>query len=63
MRVVVVVFPSLPVTAMILQGQTWKKISISEVSTLPFSWAATKGGMSGRMPGERKITSWSRSSR
>ena len=31
MIVVVVVFPSLPVTAMVLQGQTWKKTSISEV--------------------------------
>ena len=56
-RVVVVVFPSLPVTAMILQGQTWKKTSISEVSTLPFSMAARKGGISGRIPGERKIIS------
>ena len=35
--VVVVVFPSEPVTAKISQGQTWKNDSISEVITLPCS--------------------------
>ena len=35
MMVVVVVLPSEPVTAMVLQGQTWKNTSISEVMTAP----------------------------
>ena len=57
MMVVVVVLPSLPVTAMVLQGQTWKNTSISEVMTLPRSFAAISSGTSGRRPGVRKITS------
>ena len=63
MIVVVVVFPSLPVTAMVLQGQTWKKTSISEVMVLPRSRATSNWGTSGRRPGVRKITSWSSPSR
>ena len=55
--VVVVVLPSLPVTAMILQGQTRKKTSISEVISAPRSRAASNAGTSGRRPGVRKITS------
>ena len=59
MIVVVVVLPSLPVTAMVWQGQTWKKTSISEVTTLPLAWASSSSETSGRRPGVRKITSWS----
>ena len=57
MMVVVVVFPSLPVTPIIWQGQTAKKASISEVRTAPRSCAARSCGTSGRRPGVRKITS------
>ena len=63
MMVVVVVLPSEPVTAMVLQGQTWKNTSISEVMTAPLALACAKAGMSGRMPGERKMTSWVRLSK
>ena len=45
--VVVVVFPSEPVTAMILHGQTAKNASISEVSTAPLSFAAASSGVNG----------------
>ena len=55
--VVVVVFPSLPVTAMMGQGHTSKKTSISEVITLPLALAASR--YLGCSPGVRKITSWS----
>ena len=55
--VVVVVLPSLPVTAMMEQGQTSKNTSISEVTTPPRARQASRAGTSGRMPGERKITS------
>ena len=57
MIVVVVVLPSLPVTAILRQGQTRKNASISEVSSLPRSTAARSSGRSGRIPGVRKITS------
>ena len=57
----VVVFPSLPVMAIIWQGQTSKKASISEVRTLPRATAAASSGASGRRPGVRKITSSVRS--
>ena len=63
MMVVVVVFPSLPVTARMGQGQTSKKTSISLVSVLPRSTAALSSGRSGRIPGVRKITSSVRSFR
>ena len=42
MMVVVVVFPSLPVTARMGQGQTSKKTSISEVITLPRAAASAR---------------------
>ena len=63
MSVVVVVFPSEPVTAKISQGHTEKNASISEVMTLPCSRSFTSAGFSGCMPGVRKTTSavrWSR---
>ena len=63
MMVVVVVFPSDPVTAAIRHGQTWKNASISEVTKAPLSLAAVSSGLKGCMPGVRKITSSSRSSR
>ena len=49
--------PSLPVTAIFVQGQTSKKTSISLVRRLPLSTAAVSSGRSGRIPGVRKITS------
>lgn len=51
--VVVVVFPSLPVTAVIGQGQSAKNSSISVVTCVPFARAATNSGRSGRTAGER----------
>ena len=57
MMVVVVVFPSDPVTARSVQGQTSKNTSISEVISLPRALAASNSGTSGRRPGVRKITS------
>ena len=63
MIVVVVVFPSEPVTAMIGQGHTAKKASISEVSTAPRSFASASCGVKGCRPGVRKITSSLKSSR
>ena len=59
--VVVVVLPSLPVTAQMGQGQTSKNASISLVRTAPRSTAARSSGRSGRIPGVRKITSSRRS--
>ena len=61
MIVVVVVFPSLPVTARIGQGQTSKNTSISEVTALPRPLASSR--YRGCRPGVRKTTSWSRPSR
>ena len=61
MMVVVVVFPSLPVTPRMGQGQTWKNTSISEVTTLPQALASSR--KRGCRPGVRKITSWSSPSR
>ena len=61
--VVVVVFPSEPVTAIIGHGQTSKNTSISLVSTAPLSTQAAISGTSGRRPGVRKITSASKSFR
>ena len=63
MMVVVVVLPSEPVTAIISQGQTSKKTSISLVRALPRATAAASSGTSGRRPGVRKITSSVRSFR
>ncbi len=63
MMVVVVVLPSLPVTAMMGQGQTSKNASISLVSLLPLPMASVSSGRSGRIPGVRKITSSVRSFR
>ena len=51
---VVVVLPSLPVTPMIVHGQTSKKISISDVTMLPRAFASSSAGTSGRRPGVRK---------
>ena len=45
--VVVVVFPSEPVTATILHGQTAKNASISEVSTAPLFFAPASSGVNG----------------
>ena len=61
MIVEVVVLPSLPVMAIIWQGQTSKKASISEVRTLPLATAAAISGTSGRRPGVRKMMSSVRS--
>ena len=58
-RVVVVVFPSEPVTARMGQGQRAKNASISLVSTAP----SFRGMRSGRRPGVRKTTSSVNSSR
>ena len=55
--VVVVVFPSLPVTAKVLALVYFKKLSISDVSIAPFESADNISGISGRIPGERKIIS------
>ena len=63
MMLVVVVLPSLPVTPMIVHGQTSKNISISDVTMLPRAFAPSSAGTSGRMPGVRKTTSARRSSR
>ncbi len=41
-------------------GADLEKASISEVMTLPLARAASSSGASGRRPGVRKITSWSR---
>ena len=57
MTVVVVVLPSLPVTAITGQGHTSKKTSISEVSLAPCSTAASRPGWSGRRLGVRNTTS------
>ena len=54
---VVVVFPSLPVTPMIRQGHSRKNSSISEVRQLPLFTASTSSGVLGLRPGVRKITS------
>ncbi len=43
--VVVVVFPSLPVTAKILQGHKSKKVSISEVTAAPRARASFNSGI------------------
>ena len=61
--VVVVVFPSLPVTAISVQGATRKNTSISEVMTLPRWAAASSSGTSGRRPGVRKMMSCVKSRR
>ena len=52
-RVVVVVFPSEPVTAMRLQGQTSKNTSISEVTWAPRCRRASMAGLLGCIPGVR----------
>ena len=60
-RVVVVVLPSLPVTAYILQGQSLKKSSISLVTAWPCLRAASSSGRWKGIPGVRKIISSLRS--
>ena len=62
-RVVVVVLPSEPVTAMMRQGQTSKNASISLVSSAPFSRSRRSAGISGCIPGVRKTISACTSSR
>ena len=62
-RVVVVVLPSEPVTAMMGQGHTRKKASISEVICAPASRRAASSGRFGCRPGVRKTTSPDRSCR
>ncbi len=61
--VVVVVLPSLPVTAYILQGQSLKKTSISLVTVWPRLRAASSSGRWKRIPGVRKMMSSVRSCR
>ena len=61
--VVVVVLPSLPVTAYILQGQSLKKTSISLVTAWPRALAASSSGRWKGIPGVRNIMSSSRSRR
>ena len=55
--VVVVVLPSLPVTAYVLQGQSRKNSSISLVTSVPFAAAEAIPGISGRTAGERNSSS------
>ena len=54
---VVVVFPSVPVTPITLQGANFKSISISDVSIAPLSTSSTNSGIVGRALGERNIMS------
>ena len=61
--VVVVVLPSLPVTAIILHGQSLKNTSISEVTTAPFATALVRCSSNGIKPGVRKMISQLRFSR
>ena len=56
-RVVVVVFPSLPVTAKLLAPEKSRRSSISEVTSAPRARAVCNPSISGRIPGERKIIS------
>ena len=63
MSVVVVVFPSDPVTAMVRHGQRRKNSSISLVISAPLSAAFTSCGVLGSTPGVRKMRSKSRLSR
>ena len=62
-RVVVVVLPSDPVTARIVQGQTSKKTSISLVTSAPRLRRASMAGLHGCIPGVRNRTSASTPSR
>ena len=62
-RVVVVVFPSEPVTARIVQGQTSKNTSISEVTWAPRPRRASMAGLFGCIPGVRNKSSASTPSR
>jgi|GEM_PF-5914182 len=57
-RVVVVVLPSLPVTAMTVAGVASQNHSISEVSRAPRRTASGISPASGLMPGERKMTAF-----
>ena len=63
MMEVVVVFPSLPVTAYILQGHSWKNTSISLVTAAPRLRAASSWGRWYFIPGVRKMMSSRKSSR
>ena len=63
MRVVVVVFPSEPVTASRVQGQTSKKISISLVISAPRCRNAVRAGVLGCIPGVRNTRSAGKLSR
>ena len=54
-NVVVVVFPSLPVTPITVLGESSNTFSISEVNIAPFSTSFTISGMSGLQLGERNI--------
>ena len=51
------VFPSVPVTPITLQGANFKSISISDVSIAPLSTSSTNSGIVGRALGERNIMS------
>ena len=61
--VVVVVLPSEPVMARIVQGQTSKNTSISEVTSAPLARRASSAGLPGCIPGVRKTKSASNPSR
>ena len=61
--VVVVVFPSLPVTAIILHGHSLKKTSISDVTSAPLADAAVRCSSKGMSPGVLKMISKFSSSR
>jgi len=53
----VVVFPSLPVTPIILHGASFKTISISDVKIAPLCTSFTISGLSGLQLGDLKIKS------
>ena len=52
-----VVFPSLPVTPIILHGASFKTISISDVKIAPLCTSFTISGLSGLQLGDLKIKS------
>ena len=62
-RVVLVVLPSLPVTAIVRQGQSSKNSSISLVTATPFLRSSSRTGRWNFMPGVRRTMSASIPSR
>ena len=63
MTVVVVVLPSLPVTAMIGHGHSSKNISISDVTAIPRRRASVSSGSVYFIPGVRNTMSPSKCAR